>query len=188
VSRCPCAGGVAADDYAALVRLVVEGLSDRPVSLLGPLRDRMDDLARRRRFEEAALVRDRAGALAAVLRRQRRLDALRAAGRLRLRLPDGTVVELDGGVYLGPHGSEAAGANDATQDPLPFDVAPGDPGTPGPAHGDLSFEIATVAGWLDREAHRVRLEECEGTLASVWPALPSFEAGPSRPVRPVAAA
>jgi DNA polymerase-3 subunit epsilon len=188
VARCPCAGGVAAEDYAGLVRLVVEGLSDRPASLLGPLRDRMDDLARRRRFEEAALVRDRAGALAAVLRRQRRLDTLRAAGRLRLRLPDGTVVELDGGVYLGPHGREGARADGATQDPLPFDVAPDGRQAPAPPGRDLSFEIATVAGWLDREAHRVRLEECEGTLASVWPALPSFEAGPSRPVRPVVAA
>ena len=157
----------------------MDGLSERPDALLEPLRRRMDDLALRRRFEEAALVRDRAGALTAVLRRQRRLDALRAAGKLRIRLADGCMVELDGGVYVGPHSSSPRASAEADgQHPLPFDVHPANPAPTGPLLEEVALEVATVAAWLDREAHRLRLEHCEGTLASAWPALPSFEPGP----------
>jgi hypothetical protein len=31
-----------------------------------------------------------------------------------------------------------------------------------------------VAAWLDRSAHHVTLEHCEGLLASALPAVPSF--------------
>ena len=48
----------------------------------------MHGLAAAERFEEAADVRDRAAALAAALRRQRRFDTLRRAGRV--------VLEVDG--------------------------------------------------------------------------------------------
>ncbi len=57
--------------------MVVEGLTVRPAALLDPLGARIAALAGARRYEEAALVRDRAAALAGALRRQRRLDALR---------------------------------------------------------------------------------------------------------------
>jgi DNA polymerase-3 subunit epsilon len=165
VARCPCAGEADRVDYARVVAVVVEGVSARPEVLLGPLRERMAALAEGRRFEEAAAVRDRAAALVSVLSRQRRLDALRAAGRVRLRTSGGAIAELREGVFVG-HGTHAC-------DQLPFDVTP--PATaPGPLAHDVALELATVAAWLDREAHRVRLEECDGTLACSWPALPSF--------------
>jgi DNA polymerase III subunit epsilon len=165
VARCPCAGEADRRGYAGIVAIVVDGISRRSELLLGPLRERMTALADARRFEEAATVRDRAAALASVLSRQRRLETLRASGRVRLRIAGGAIAELRDGVFLG-HGTRLL-------EQLPFDVTP--PAmSAGPLAHDVALELATVAAWLDREAHRVRLEECEGTLASSWPALPSF--------------
>ncbi|GIT00767.1 MAG: hypothetical protein CM1200mP26_24790 [Acidimicrobiales bacterium] len=65
------------------------GLTDQPELLLHPLADRMALLAEQERFEEAAEVRNRAGALAAALDRRNRIDDLRRSGLLRL-LVDGT--------------------------------------------------------------------------------------------------
>jgi DNA polymerase-3 subunit epsilon len=171
--------------YAATVDQVVEGLTVRPATLLDPLGQRLAELADARRYEEAALVRDRAGALAAALRRQRGLRALAASGRVRLRLPGGVTAELMDGILL------SAGAELAGQGALPFDAAPPCRGTVGdrpsrdgpPALApEVALELVTVATWLDREAHRVRLEACDGVLASAWPAIPTFS--PGQPLAP----
>jgi hypothetical protein len=121
---------------------------------------------------------------------------LRASGTVRLALPHGVVAELRGGVYLrserpaGPTGAPGA----VEGDPLPFDPLPcapmpchspapaagdgiADPATSGPVTIGLALELLTVAAWLDREAARLRLDACSGTLASAWPALPSFAPG-----------
>jgi DNA polymerase-3 subunit epsilon len=169
VARCPCAGEVGPAEYAPLVHTVIEGITRRPDCLLIPLEDRMAALAAARRYEEAALVRDRAGALSSTLRRQRRLDELRATGLMRLQLPGGVQAELRNGILV---------------DPPPVDVpfslqAPTacPPGHGGPLSQDVVLELLTVAAWLDREAHRVSLLHCDGPVASVWPALPSFTPG-----------
>ena len=80
--------GLGRGDYAGSSHRASAGLHHDPALLLGPLEARMHALAAAERFEEAADVRDRAAALAAALRRQRRFDALRRAGRV--------VVEVDG--------------------------------------------------------------------------------------------
>src|SRR5206468_11747670 len=80
----PCAGTVSRDEYARIVDQVVVGLTRDPSVLLEPLRARMAALAEAERYEEAADMRDRAGALARALSRQRQLDALRRAGRLEI--------------------------------------------------------------------------------------------------------
>jgi DNA polymerase-3 subunit epsilon len=156
--------------------VAVEGLTVRPATLLDPLSRRIAALAGDRRYEEAALVRDRAAALAGALRRQRRLDALRSSGRVGLVMPDGELAELHNGILVR---AEAAPADHA--EPLPFDVGrPAVRGTANaqePCPAELAAELVTVAAWLDREAHRVRLEACDGTLASPWPAVPSFATG-----------
>ena len=96
-SLCPCAGTVSTDEYAAVASRVVRGLTSEPELLLEPLRERMQALGRAERFEEAADMRDRAAALAAALVRQRRLEQLRASGRVELDLGDAGSVELDRG-------------------------------------------------------------------------------------------
>jgi DNA polymerase-3 subunit epsilon len=193
VASCPCAGDVTAHEYAPMVRAVVDALTDRPGSLLDQLSTQMHARAAGRRYEEAAMVRERAAALSAALRRSSRVEALRRAGRIRLGLPGGVVVELDGGVLLG-----AVTAGD--EDRLPFDlpvstVEPLVPVRTSPAGSDgareitpeLAVELLTVATWLDREAHRTTLLDCDGVLASPWPALPTFAGGPPALPKPTAA-
>ncbi len=97
VSMCPCAGGVDPGEYRRVVERAVRGLTLEPELLLAPLSDRLGELARAERFEEAADVRDRAESLAAALRRQRRFDVIRRAGRLRIEVAGLGGAELAGG-------------------------------------------------------------------------------------------
>jgi DNA polymerase-3 subunit epsilon len=165
-SLCPCAGGVSVEEYAAVTARVVRGLTTEPELLLEPLRERMAALADAERFEEAADVRDRAAALSAALTRQRRLQQLRNSGRIELDLGEAGWVELDGGrltrtwlegeLPLGLAVTAGAGSTE-TSGWIPVDVAD---------------ELACVASWLEANAPKVRLVQCEGVLASTVPAVP----------------
>ena len=176
VSMCPCTGSITAADYAPVVERAVRGLTTDPDLLLTPLTERITALAADERFEEAADVRDRADALAAALRRQRRYDQLRRAGRIRLELDDGSGALLDGGRLIAawsagelPLGS-ASVPTDTVTDPVLFDG----PNTMAPRPRELADELGAIAAWLDRSAPSVVLDHCEGVLASTLPALPSF--------------
>ena len=178
VARCPCDGQLSEAAYAPVVDHVVRGLTTSPHLLLEPLVTRMEALARAERFEEAADVRDRASALADALRRQRRFDALRRTGTLVLELA-GSTVELSAGRLVRSWEGSPLGAT------LPFEVGrePIAPPALEPVPTELADELACVAGWLEREAHRVRVLRCDGELTSaLWP-LPRFQpsarAGPA---------
>ena len=169
VSMCPCAGGVDPADYARVVERAVRGLTIEPELLLAPLRERLAALAVEERFEEAADVRDRAEALSSALRRQRRFELLRRAGRVRLRLPDGSGAELEAGRLLQawapgeePDTHPSGAARLDLEQPLP------------PLDRQLVDELNCVASWLDRSAHELVLAHCEGELASALPAVASF--------------
>lgn len=189
VAPCPCAGFVDRGAYGAAVAAVVRGLSGEPAVLLDPLRERMSALAAAERYEEAAGVRDRAAALTGALARQRRLDGLRRAGTVRLALPGGAGAEVCNGVLLACWGDASGEAGTA---PLRADSLPGSPAPcPTPAqqklalgpeppaaeaplpHG-LADEVAAIAGWLESEADRIRVEHCDGELASPATRLPTF--------------
>jgi DNA polymerase-3 subunit epsilon len=163
VSTCPCAGKITVDDYQSLVDLTVKALTARPDLVLGPLRSRIDGLARAERYEQAVDVRDRADALATVLRRQRRLQQLAASGRVELLVPGGGA-EIDAGVLRRSWGSAS------NQPSLPIDVEAAPPQRP----ADVADEVLLVAAWLDANAHRVRLVDASGVLASPSRPLPSF--------------
>jgi DNA polymerase-3 subunit epsilon len=165
VSLCPCAAAVSEDDYRAVVDALVRALTVDPSVLLGPLEARMHALAVDERFEEAADVRDRASALSMAIRRQRRLDGLRRAGRVVVEVPGRGGVELDGGLLV----RSWTGVDQA---PLSFDVATE---VRGPLPRHLADEVAVVAAWLEHEAARVRLVSCSDLLASPVGRLPRFE-------------
>lgn len=175
VSVCPCAGAVAADQYRAIVEQTVLGLTTAPDRLLGPLRERIGALAAAERFEEAADVRDRAEALATVLRRQRRIDQLATSGRVVLEVPGGGV-ELNGGVMVRAWG----GPSEAASLPLHVEAAIPVPSDASPQlAAEAVDEILTVGAWLDANAHRVRLVDADRPLVSPLPALPSFSPRPA---------
>lgn len=156
VAACPCAGTIGEEAYAEIVARVVRGLTSHPAELLDPLAARMRALAAASRYEEAAAVRDRAAALARALARQRRLDALRAAGRLTVEVDGATPAVIDRGRLV---------TGTLLEPPAPD----------GPLPKHLADELSAVAGWLEARAARVRLVDCEGTLAWPLPRLPSFE-------------
>ena len=155
VAACPCAGAMGEDDYREIVERVVRGLTTEPSLLLEPLESRMRALAAVQRYEEAGATRDRAASLARAIGQQRRLEALRRAGRLVVDVPEQGEVVLERGRLT-----------DGTL------LAPLDDGW---VPRDLVDELRCVASWLDAEAARIRLVECGGELASPLPALPSFE-------------
>jgi len=166
VAACPCAGTVGRDDYRATVDGLVAALTGDPGPLLARLAAKLVRLADQQRFEEAAELRDRAAALSRALERQRRHDALRGAGRLRLELPAGAWAVIDAGI-LRAAGPVAGRTHDGDGDD------PGRPGQPVPRH--LVDELATVASWLDARATALRVVECESGLAFPSDRLATFE-------------
>lgn len=182
VATCPCAGAIGDTDYAAIVAHTVRGLTTEPHLLLEPLGCRMQELAAAERFEEAATVRDRAAALAGAIARQRRIEGLRRAGRVVVRV-GGVTNELEDGrlvrAFTGdqpPLALSVSGEPTWTALPLLPAMAPV---SPPPVRRELADELACVASWLDREAHRVELVACDGELASPADRLPRYrpEAG-----------
>lgn len=173
VATCPCAGAISEEDYRRLVDRVTRGLGDQPDLLLGPLEEKMRELAAVERYEEAADVRDRAAALANALDRRRRVAALRAAGRLLVRTPRGTLVEIAGGLFV------RSWADGAT--PALFGIGAGQ--TPAEATDPSGVaarhqidELIAVARWLGD--NRGQFEVLDGDitgLAGVEP-LPRFRA------------
>ena len=171
VATCPCAGTIAAEPYLAHVRHAARALGGvgPAATVLGALADRMTTLAAARRYEEAALVRDRAGALASMLRRHERFGALRGAERVDLTLRDGATATLERGLLVAAH--DGQGGTVAADHPLaaapPAPVPDGGPLTP-----EQAAELAVVAAWLGRETGW-RLVGSAGPWAEPWYPQPS---------------
>ena len=194
VSSCPCAGAISEEDYAAVVAVAVRGLTTEPRLLLDPLDCRMRALAAANRFEEAAMVRDRAAGLARALTRQRRLDALQRAGRMSIAVRGEGRAVLESGRLLelvkDDRGSEQLAGGQvrlALPEGVAFPRRP-PPGSaqiagnhPEPALGPLprhlADELSCIASFLETRAERVRLLECTGGLSWPLPQLPRFEPG-----------
>lgn len=176
VATCPCSGQIGELDYQRLVNQVVAGLGERTEVLLDPLRRRMESLADAERYEGAAVARDRAAALAGALRRQRRFDRLRAAGRIVLELPGGGGAEVSRGRLVRSWGeSKASDGVGPFAGQLALDLVEIPP-RDGPLPTEMADELTYVASWLDRYAGNVRLVEVDGSFTSPLPALPSFAA------------
>jgi DNA polymerase III subunit epsilon len=171
VASCPCAGTISVGRYDDLVRSAQRALDGEVGAVLALLAERMAVLAAAQRYEEAALARDRAAALAQVVTRQQRLGALHDAGTIELELAgDGRAV-IDGGVLVDVRGTRAEPAGQL--------VVPDPPGT-NDAH-DLAAidERRCIARWLDAEGGRARLVRSDAPLALPWRALPVFAPRPA---------
>jgi DNA polymerase-3 subunit epsilon len=163
-------------DHGRRVERIVRGLTDRPDELLDPLRERVEQLNAAGRHIQATAVQAQVTVLARALRRQRRFEALRQAGRMVLDLGGGRGAELVNGRLLrawGPPPDPAAprrvAARPPSRAPLGLDDEVEVPPADGPVPCELADELHYVAAWLDRHAHRVRLVEVEGTFSSPLP-------------------
>ena len=174
VATCPCAdpSDACAAAYHATVQRLLRAIEDEPGLLLEPLHERMSALAGAERYEQAADIRDRAAALAAALRRQRRLDQLRASGRVELALPGGAGAVLDGGRVVASW-REGELALEGTRSLAP---PADDPDPSAPATAAVAAEVLAVASWLDTNAHRVHLVHADRPLCSPVLRLPTFAA------------
>ncbi|MEM9034449.1 MAG: DEDD exonuclease domain-containing protein [Actinomycetota bacterium] len=158
VALCPCAGDESSARYADEVERVRRGLSDRPDWLVEPLVLRMRELAATRRFEEAADARDRAAALVGALDRQRRVEALIGAGRMRITVPRGEAEIEDGRLV-------AARDRDGRWAELPEPIEGW--------VGQLD-EARMLVSLLDRAAGRCRVAEVADEWSTPLPRLPDL--------------
>lgn len=176
VATCPCAGQVTEHEYARHAAAATRALTTSPFEILTPLEARMAALAAEERFEEAADTRDRAAAVVAALRRQRRLDQWRRPALVRLGLPGGGGVELVHGRM--DHAWGAGAGVDAQSSLRLVAAAPSRP-----VGRDEADELLCIAQFVDRYAARIELLHVDGELSSALPALPHYEPGPAAAYR-----
>ncbi len=197
VALCPCSGTADAEQYRSIVRFVVNALTDDPAPLLGQLHERIRTLAQAQRFEEAALMRDRVLALQTALHRQRRIDELRAAGRVTVEvsLQQGRIrYEFDRGILLethqegqlldpvslglaGPLGALLGEHLSPRLNDAPSTSEPIEQGRRRlhPLHRLEVDELLCVSRFLEDAVPTLRLLRCEGRWSSPRRAIPELE-------------
>ena len=139
IGRCPapCDGAIEPAGYEPIAAPVVRALAGDPTEVLGVLSDRIEQLSAGDRFEEAAAVRDRLGAL---------VEAARGVRSVRAVLGYMLDVAIAGRRAVIDHGFLA----------LETDRPPPD------GHPD---EPRLIAAWLWRNRARVRIVSSDGVLA-----------------------
>ena len=100
VACCPCDGQLPEDEYRVVVDRLLTGFAESPDLLLDPLVDRMTRFANKRRYEEAAWVRDRHDALARAIERKHRWQALTGAGFFEIEDAEGCRTVIDHGALV----------------------------------------------------------------------------------------
>jgi DNA polymerase III epsilon subunit family exonuclease len=145
-----------------------EQLGADPLALLAPLAERVAELSRQQRYEEAGAVRDEAESLRSLIRRHRLVESLRAAGRVVLEVDHEGQVVLDGGLWTGAgpclvpaclHPVDLHPARLHPVDLHPADRCAADRGPDGLTDEEAGQERAIVAQWLGTHAGWVRVLE-----------------------------
>lgn len=155
VAHCPCSGGVDPAEYAVTVGEAVRAMDGDPRRVAARLRERMFRLAADQRFEEAAMTRDRLSTFLAAVRRTELLRALGALGSAQI--DDGEVTWI---VQRGALVDVRASGQLTAAIPVAAlgEIEPLLPVSR--AHAD---EALVLASFLDRHAHRLRIE-CTGAM------------------------
>ncbi|MFM7063014.1 MAG: exonuclease domain-containing protein [Actinomycetes bacterium] len=160
----------------AAAATALTALTAQPELALVPLGERMAELARLERFEDAAGVRDQMVAFTGLLRATRRREQLLRAEQLVLTLPDGGRAEMRRGVLWRTWTVADGGLVDV---PHEVEMRPELPGAEGALPRELADELATASAWLDRHGDQLRVEHVDGTWASDLPALPDYRSARS---------
>jgi DNA polymerase-3 subunit epsilon len=158
VAMCPCAGQADAARYQAVVISTVQAITTAPELVIVALQARLIELAAARRYEEAALVRDRALAFSNAMRRQRLINRLREAGDVGVQI-DGTTLHVRDGVLVGTAqaGQIELGLELPAPDVQPFGMMP----------RHAVDETLCLARTFDRLAPRLTIVWCDGLWK--WP-------------------
>lgn len=157
VACCPCDGQLPEDEYRVVVDRLLTGFAESPDLLLDPLVDRMTRFANKRRYEEAAWVRDRHEALARAIERKHRWQALTGAGFFEIEDAEGCRTVIDHGALVEtrrPGDSPGLIARAQTVDPSMTEVPPS---------VEAGEEAEIIWRWLTGTP--VRLIESTGRLA-----------------------
>ncbi len=152
IAQCPCDGSLHPGQYAPIVDRFLTGVTSAPDLLLGPLADRMTELANRQRYEEAAWLRDRHDALAAALRARSIWCALEQAGVMRLEDRSGRLITVDHGRFAADAGTllDAGAAGSSMASSVPSDVG-------------VAEEARLI--WRSLESGDLKLVDCSGVLS-----------------------
>ncbi|HVB94481.1 MAG TPA: exonuclease domain-containing protein [Acidimicrobiales bacterium] len=142
-----------------------EELAGDPTALLGPLAVAVCELSDQQRYEEAAIARDEAERLRQLLVGHRRVESLRAGGRVTLSIEGEGVVQLDRGVV-----ADSGVLFDTAERPSPR--PPNDDRYRSAMAADgHDNERTIVAQWLAAHADRVTIIDVESPGGLSMPAV-----------------
>jgi len=164
---CPCDGSVSTGDYAGIVDELIAGVK-QPELLIGHTRSRMERLAGLQRFEDAALVRDRWGALARAIHRSRVWNAFQDAGEMEVSGPGGVTLLLSQG---------RMSLAWRTTETRPLTLASTTAPSKYPPSMAAIDEAMLLWKWLSKDGSRV--VSVEGTLALSTSRIPALNGGRS---------
>lgn len=178
----PCDGAVTVEDYTHEVGRVRRAMAADPVEVVTHLEQRMAHLAESQRFEDAAVMRDRAASLIRAVRRTQRLDSLARQPELIAAAPHDEGWQI----HVVRHGRLAAaailprevartpGATAGWVDTLLTTAESVEP-APRPLPAALIEETESILRWLESPGVRM----VRGVWTSSWPAaarhLPRFD-------------
>jgi DNA polymerase III subunit epsilon len=178
LARCgaPCNGQQSREEYSDHVAAATRAITGDPSLVVAAIQRKLDSLASRGRYEDAAIHRDRLVAFVRAAARRQRLGALTAVEELVAALPDGSggwelSVIRRGRLVASGRAPAGAGVRPyvAALKATAETVIPG----PGPLPAASAEEVECVLRWL--ETPGCRMVECEGTWAS-----PAFGAAGQR--------
>ena len=176
MGRCgaPCTGAQSVEEYASVAAVFRAAVDHDPAALVAPLLARVDRLSAEKRYEDAAVLRDRVAVLVRAVRRRQRLESLAAVAELAIARPDGgggwhlSVVRR--GRLVAAGGAPQATSVRATLARLLLTAE-----TPTGPDDELAAsvdETELILRWMEKPG--TRLVEVTGTLASPAPGTGAF--------------
>ncbi|MCP3936981.1 MAG: DEDD exonuclease domain-containing protein [Actinomycetia bacterium] len=173
-SACPCTGYTPEIEYTNITTQVVADLTERPERMLQRLADKLQALALRERFEEAADVRDRAAALASVLRNRQIFERLERAGHMVIEVPGRGGLEIDRGRLTRSWSNSGTAQLFTTTISAAVDAPRQDNTTCRVVDAVAADEMQCISSWLDSHAASLRIVSLEGEWSSTAVLLPRF--------------